>query len=49
MTQRRIRHLPVKSGTKLVGIISLGDVVKYRLDEMQLEADVLRDYSTATR
>ncbi|HEY8299991.1 MAG TPA: histidine kinase, partial [Methyloceanibacter sp.] len=42
MTQRRIRHLPVKSGERLVGIISSGDALKHRLGEMQLEANVLR-------
>ncbi|HUU25502.1 MAG TPA: CBS domain-containing protein, partial [Methyloceanibacter sp.] len=45
MTQRRIRHLPVKTGDKLEGIISIGDVLKHRLSEVQLEADVLRDYA----
>jgi len=49
MTQRRIRHLPVKSGDRLVGIISSGDVLKHRLGEMQLEANVLRDYAIARR
>jgi CBS domain-containing protein len=49
MTQQRIRHLPVKSGNKLVGIISIGDVLKHRLDEVQLEADVLRDFAIARR
>jgi len=43
MTQRRIRHLPVEDHGKLCGIVSIGDVVKYRLDELQLEADVLRE------
>jgi chemotaxis family two-component system sensor kinase Cph1 len=44
-----IRHLPVKSGDRLVGIISSGDVLKHRLGEMQLEANVLRDYAIARR
>jgi signal-transduction protein with cAMP-binding, CBS, and nucleotidyltransferase domain len=47
MTQRRIRHLPVKDGHQLVGIITIGDVLKHRLEEMQLEANVLRDYAIA--
>jgi CBS domain-containing protein len=49
MTQRRIRHLPVKDGDHLVGIISIGDVLKHRLGEVQLEANVLRDYAIARR
>jgi CBS domain-containing protein len=47
MTQRRIRHLPVVENGKLVGVISIGDIVKYRLAEMQAEADVMRDYAIA--
>ena len=49
MTLRRIRHLPVKDGDQLVGIISIGDVLKHRLSELQLEANVLRDYAVAGR
>jgi CBS domain-containing protein len=47
MTERRLRHLPVQLNGELVGVISIGDVVKHRLDEMQLETNVLRDYATA--
>ena len=49
MTQRRIRHLPVLEDGELVGMVSIGDVLKYRLDEIQLEANVLRDYALAKR
>ena len=47
MTQRRIRHLPVMEGGKLLGLVSIGDVLSYRLDEMQQEVNVLRDYAIA--
>ncbi len=43
MTRERIRHLPVLDSGKLVGLISIGDVVKHRLMEKELEADVMRD------
>ena len=43
MTRRRQRHLPVLRDGKLCGLISLGDVVKNRLDELELETNVLRD------
>ncbi len=45
MTHRRVRHVPVVVGGKLIGIISIGDVVKNRLEETQLEVSVLRDYA----
>ena len=44
MTDRRIRHLPVMNGQRLAGIISIGDVVKYRLGELKAERDALQDY-----
>ena len=44
MTLKRIRHLPVMADGKLAGVISIGDVVKNRLEDMQMEANVLRDY-----
>ncbi len=45
MTNWRIRHLPVMVGDELRGMLSIGDVVKHRLDETQLELNVLRDYA----
>jgi CBS domain-containing protein len=42
MTERRIRHLPVMEGGKLVGIVSIGDVVKAQRDEFQGEAETLQ-------
>jgi CBS domain-containing protein len=47
MTKRRIRHLPVTEGRRLVGIVSIGDVVRHRLDELELETNVLRDYAVS--
>ncbi len=43
MTLARIRHLPVIENGKLLGIVSIGDLVKHRLDEKALEANVLLD------
>ena len=44
MSRRRIRHLPVMSEGALVGFVSIGDLVKARLDEIQYEAAALREY-----
>ncbi len=44
MTRRRIRHLPVVEGDRLVGFISIGDLVKYRIDRIEAEANAMRDY-----
>ncbi len=44
MTLRRIRHLPVLEGTRLVAFVSIGDLVKYRLELVQAEAQAMRDY-----
>jgi CBS domain-containing protein len=49
MTHRRLRHLPVIDGGELKGIVSLGDIVKYRLGELELESNVLRDVYMAAR
>jgi predicted transcriptional regulator len=43
MTRHRVRHMPVLRNGKLAGIISIGDVVKRRLDDLELETRVLRD------
>lgn len=44
MTMRRIRHLPVVEDGRLVGIVSIGDVVKTRLEELESETTLLREY-----
>ncbi|MBR0553334.1 CBS domain-containing protein [Stakelama marina] len=44
MTKRRIRHLPVVEGGRLTGLVSIGDLVKYRIERIEAEADAMRDY-----
>ena len=44
MTDRRIRHLPVVEAGRLVGILSIGDVVKHRIEAVKAEADELKGY-----
>lgn len=46
MTEGRVRHLPVVEDGKLLGIISIGDVVKHRLQELEQETHMLQDYIT---
>jgi CBS domain-containing protein len=47
MTARRIRHVPVTDGEKIVDIVSIGDLLSWRLKEQDLEVAVLRDLSLA--
>ena len=44
MTRRRIRHLPVMDGGAMVAFISIGDLVKYRVERIEAEAEALRSY-----
>ncbi|WP_340588234.1 CBS domain-containing protein [Erythrobacter alti] len=46
MTKRRIRHLPVVEGERMVGFVSIGDLVKYRMDRIEEEANAMREYIT---
>jgi CBS domain-containing protein len=46
MTRQRFRHIPVIDAGRIVGFISIGDVLKARLEEMDLESKVLREYAT---
>lgn len=44
MTRRRIRHLPVVEAGRIVGIVSIGDLVKYRMDKIEAEAAEMLNY-----
>lgn len=44
MTQGRFRHMPVLRKDKLIGLVSIGDVVKQRVDEVERESEAMRDY-----
>jgi CBS domain-containing protein len=44
MTKRRIRHLPVVAGDRLIGFVSIGDLVAYRIDRIEQEAEAMRTY-----
>lgn len=47
MTDRRIRHLPVVAGGKLLGVVSIGDLVKAKIAETEAEADAMKTYIAA--
>ena len=44
MTKRRIRHLPVVEGDRLIGFVSIGDLVAYRISRIEQEAEAMRAY-----
>jgi CBS domain-containing protein len=46
ITRRRIRHLPVVEDGRLIGLVSIGDLVKHRMDRIQEEAEAMRAYIT---
>jgi CBS domain-containing protein len=46
MTENRVRHVPVLEGGKLIGIVSIGDVVKTRMQELETEHEQLQSYIT---
>ena len=48
MTRRRIRHLPVVDGDRLIGLVSIGDLVKFRMDKIEREAEQMLAYIQST-
>jgi CBS domain-containing protein len=44
MTRRRIRHLPVTSGGDMISLVSIGDLVKHRIDQIEADAEAMRAY-----
>jgi len=46
MTNKRVRHIPVLDNNRLVGIVSIGDIVKVRMEELEREQRALQDYIT---
>jgi CBS domain-containing protein len=44
MTRKRIRHLPVVEGAEIRGLVSIGDLVKHRMERIEAEADAMRAY-----
>jgi len=44
MTRRRIRHLPVLANDEMIGFVSIGDLVKHRIDQIEAEAEAMRTY-----
>jgi len=44
MTRRRIRHLPIERDGRMIGFISIGDLVKYRIEKIESEAEAMRSY-----
>jgi CBS domain-containing protein len=47
MTKRRMRHFPVMQGNTMIGFISIGDLVKYRIERIESEAEAMRAYIQA--
>lgn len=44
MTRRRVRHLPVVEGGRVIGVVSIGDLVKYRIERIEADAAAMREY-----